>query len=144
MGKSTDYKDERETLILEGRVASGLKEGKYFLSKERYRKQFIDKMDIDPVEGTLNVELNDENKDDYLSLMKENGYKIEGFEEGGKKYGDVKAFDASISEVRCGVIIPHRSDYEKTVEVISDHKLRDKLSLSDGDTVRIKVLLNGS
>ncbi|MFW6304206.1 MAG: DUF120 domain-containing protein, partial [Candidatus Saliniplasma sp.] len=52
--------EKEGTIILNGEVVSGREEGQYFLSKDRYREQFIDKAGIDPYEGTLNVRLDDE------------------------------------------------------------------------------------
>ena len=44
------------------------------------------------------------------------------------------------SVVECAVILPERSHYgTEVLEIISDHDLREKLSLSDGDNVKVEV-----
>jgi riboflavin kinase len=46
-----------------------------------------------------------------------------------------------MASVDCAVIIPLRSHYSDTVELISKSNLRTRLGLSDGDSVELSVLL---
>lgn len=131
--------EEEDNIVLTGKVTSGKKRGRFFLSKKRYREQFIDLLDIDPKEGTLNIELDERDLERFRYLREKEGVKIEGFEEDGEKFGDVEAYDAKIDDIRCAVVVPKKSDYDKTVEMVSDHKLRDELGLKDGDEITVEV-----
>ncbi|MFO7791973.1 MAG: DUF120 domain-containing protein [Candidatus Saliniplasma sp.] len=133
---------EREQPIkLVGEVVSGKEEGQYFLSKNRYREQFIDRIGIDPYEGTLNVELNEESVKRYQEIRKSNGTVIEGFIDGDMRLGDVNTFPAEIAGIKCALVIPEKSDYTETAEVISNTKLRKELGLEDGDDIEVLVWL---
>ena len=45
------------SVTLEGTVFTGFGEGAYYILKEVYRKQFIEKLGFDPYPGTLNLKL---------------------------------------------------------------------------------------
>ena len=45
------------SITLEGTVFTGLGEGAYYILKEPYRRQFIEKLGFDPYPGTLNLKL---------------------------------------------------------------------------------------
>ena len=52
--------EEAQVIVLEGEVISGLYEGAYYISKNGYRTQIIEKLGFDPYPGTLNLKLKDE------------------------------------------------------------------------------------
>ena len=131
--------DDEEVMILEGRVTSGKNRGRFFLSKEKYKEQFVELFNIDPKMGTLNIELIGDDVEKFQSLKGVEGIKIEGFVEDGKKFGEVTAYRAKIDDIDCAVVIPERSDHEKVVEIISNHKLREELNLKDGEKLIVKI-----
>jgi riboflavin kinase len=45
------------SVTFEGTIFTGLGEGAYYIGKEHYRKQFIEKLGFDPYPGTLNLKL---------------------------------------------------------------------------------------
>ena len=45
------------SVTLEGTVFKGLGEGAYYIGKEHYRKQFVEKLGFEPYPGTLNLKL---------------------------------------------------------------------------------------
>lgn len=128
-------------IIMDGKVTSGLQRGKYFLSKKVYRKGVREKIGIDPKEGTLNIKLDDLNAEKLKRLKDEGGYYIEGFKSKGEEYGGVKLFPAEIGGLDSAVIIPDMSHYDRTLEIISEHHLRDELDLTDGEVVQVVVKL---
>lgn len=136
--------EEDDFVTLTGKVSSGKKEGKFFLSKKKYKEQIMDLFGIDPKEGTLNLELNEHDLNKFRSIRKKGGAKIEGFEENGDEFGDVIAFDAKIDDIKCAVLIPERSEYNKILEIISNYRLRDELDLKDGDILTIELYVNWS
>jgi riboflavin kinase, archaea type len=48
------------SITLEGTLFTGFGEGAYYVTKEGYRKQFIEKLGFDPYPGTLNLKLTTE------------------------------------------------------------------------------------
>ncbi|MGM0509524.1 MAG: DUF120 domain-containing protein [Thermoplasmatota archaeon] len=130
----------KENITLDGRVTSGKNRGKFFLSKEKYKEQFIELLNIDPKMGTLNIELIGDDVEKFRSLKGDEGIKIEGFVEEGKKFGDVIAYPAKIDDIDCALVIPEKTDHENIIEIISDHKLRDELGVEDGDKLTVKII----
>ncbi len=128
--------------ILNGIVTSGLGEGKYYMSLEGYRRQFVEKLGFDPYPGTLNLKLaTGEDIKIYQMLKRMEGILIEGFKQEDRSFGAVKCFKAYIDNIEGAVIIPLRSHYIDVMEVISPKKLREVLKLKDGDIVAVKVVV---
>lgn len=134
------FEMERQ-LRVRGRVARGLGEGFYYMSQEGYREQFRAKLGFDPYPGTLNLRLDTRELSKLDVLRKGDGILIEGFTAGGRSFGGARCFFASIKDVDCAVIMPFRSHYDDVLEVISQHHLRRKLGLRDGDPVEVLVRL---
>jgi len=140
-----DYKkifERGENIIITGKAMSGVGEGRYYVSLEGYRKQFIDKLNFDPYPGTLNIKLNKEQLYFRRRLDEEEGIKIEGFSTEDRTFGEVKAFRCRINGVEGAVVLPQRTHYPADVlEVIAPVKIRDVLGIKDGDTVNVEVIL---
>lgn len=124
---------------LEGKVVSGLGEGYYYMKEKNYRDQIIQKLNIDPFLGTLNVKINS----DYLSKLEliraAQGIVIEGFKTQDRTFGEVIAYQAKIGEINAALIIPGRTHYTDTIEIIAALKLRDFFKLKDGDIIKIMI-----
>jgi riboflavin kinase len=116
--------------VIEGKVFSGLGEGAYYVSLPGYRQQFREKLGFDPYPGTLNVRL--------LTDVR-----IEGFRNGARTYGGLKAITGTFNDAElCAILFIERSHYgEDVIEVISPVYLRGKYGLRDGDKVRVRVTL---
>ncbi len=141
----SDYRrifENANTIKLHCTVFSGLGEGSYYVSLEGYRKQFREKLGIDPFPGTLNLRVAREDLIIKKRLDKEEGIKIEGFSAENRTFGPVKAFKCKVNGLQAFIVIPQRTHYPgDVVEVISEVKLRDALNLKDGDTVELEVVL---
>ena len=131
------------SITLEGTVFTGLGEGAYYISKDRYRKQFIEKLGFDPFPGTLNLKLTT----DYDSKARSEletypAIEIEGFKNEDRTFGRVKCYPAIIdNKVKGALILALRSHYDVSVlEVISPLFLRKQLNLKDGHKVKVEVL----
>ncbi|MEM4389254.1 MAG: DUF120 domain-containing protein [Candidatus Micrarchaeia archaeon] len=125
-------------VVLRGVVFTGLRDGRYYMSLEGYRKQFAEKLGFEPYPGTLNLRIDEPEKKTLLAQRR--GIEIGGFEHNGRVFGALKAFRASVNGVKGAVIIPERSHYgNDVVEVISEHYLRKKLGLRDGDRAEVVV-----
>ncbi|PTD94413.1 riboflavin kinase [archaeon SCG-AAA382B04] len=135
-----DYKrifNEGDSLVLTGEITEGMGEGQYYISKENYQKQFEKKLGFKPFPGTLNVVLDSESVKKTHFLRNKKGILVEGFEEEERSFGDVKCFRSLVNDIESAIIFPNRSSYEDNIiELISKHKLRDKL---DSENVEIEV-----
>ncbi|HEX2021734.1 MAG TPA: DUF120 domain-containing protein [Candidatus Thermoplasmatota archaeon] len=125
--------------VVRGRVVTGLGEGRYYLSREGYRKAFNRLLGFDPWPGTLNVEVDAADREKVAELKETAGLLIPEFESEGRTFGAVKCFRADVGGVEAAVIFPVRSHHVHTLELISPHHLREKLALKDGVEARVKV-----
>jgi riboflavin kinase len=132
------------SITLEGVLFSGLGEGAYYVTKEGYRKQFIEKLGFDPYPGTLNVKLTTDY--DLKSLSELETYpavELEGFQDESRTFGSVKCYPAIINnKVKGAVIYALRSHYGSSVlEIVSPTFLRSNLKLKDGNKVKVEIMI---
>ncbi len=131
------------SITLEGTVFSGLGEGAYYISRERYRRQFIEKLGFDPYPGTLNLRLTTEY--DIKTRNELEAYpaiEIEGFTDEDRTFGSVKCYPLTIENKEKGALLSAlRSHYDSSVlEIIAPVPLRKHLKLKDGLKVKVEVL----
>ncbi len=120
---------------------SGLGEGRYYVMREGYRRQIREKLFFDPYPGTLNVKVYPTYRKKVAELREGDCVMLRGFTEGGKTFGRVKAFHATVNGYPGALIIPEMSHYRDVIEIIADVSLREKFGLRDGDEVEIRVYL---
>jgi len=131
------------SITLEGVVFTGLGEGAYYISKERYTKQFIEKLGFEPYPGTLNLKLTtDYDVKTRSELEAYPAIEIEGFRSEDRTFGSVKCYPVTIeNRVKGALILALRSHYDTSViEVIAPVFLRKHLKLKDGHKVKVEVL----
>jgi len=133
-----DYQRIFEDLHAErirGRVAAGLGEGQYYISREGYRRQFSEKLGFDPSPGTLNLKL-----DEPFGLDESDpkSVRIEGFEDEGRTFGACRCRPVKINGIKGAIVRPERTSYPASLlELIAPVNLRASLALSDGDEVEV-------
>lgn len=135
------------SLTIEGTVFSGFGEGSYYVTRDIYREQFIDKLGFDPFPGTLNLRVNSEYNLGMINELEiQHGIVIKGFKNKDRTYGSVKCFRATLNHRENGaIVLALRTHYDRSViEVISPVCLRSHLKLKDGDKVRVEVFLGVS
>ena len=130
------------SVTLEGTVFTGLGEGAYYITKEHYRKQFIEKLGFEPYPGTLNLKLSTDY--DIKTRMELEAYpavEIKGFKNEDRTFGLVKCYPAIIgNKVKGALITALRSHYDVSVlEIIAPVCLRKALCLKDGNKVKVEV-----
>ncbi len=131
------------SVTLEGIVFTGLGEGAYYIMKESYRKQFIEKLGFDPYPGTLNLKLTtDYDVKTRSELEAYPAIEIEGFKNENRTFGRVKCYPVIVeNNVKGALILALRSHYDTSViEVIAPVFLRKRLKLKDGHKVKVEVL----
>jgi len=131
------------SVTLEGVLFSGLGEGAYYVSKEGYRKQFIERLGFDPYPGTLNIKLTtDYDIKTRAELEAYPAIELQGFQNESRSFGAVKCYPAAINNKAKGAILTaHRTHYDASViEIIAPVFLRGSLKLKDGQKVKVEVL----
>jgi riboflavin kinase len=126
-------------LSFSGKVASGLGEGRYYLSQPGYVVQFSERLEYSPYPGTLNVRLTGEALRKASLVGHWSGIRIDGFQASGRTFGGATCFAARMNGRACHLIHPDRTHYKDVVEFIAADCLREKLHLKDGDTVTIDL-----
>ena len=132
------------SITLEGILFSGLGEGAYYVNKEGYRKQFIEKLGFDPYPGTLNIKLiSDYDIKSMSELEAFPAVELEGFKDESRTFGPVKCYPAIINNKAKGAVINAlRSHYGSSVlEIVSPIFLRNHLKLKDGNKIKVEILI---
>jgi riboflavin kinase len=130
------------SVTLEGTVFTGLGEGAYYTQKDRYRKQFTEKLGFEPYPGTLNLKLNtDYDLKTRAELEAYPAIEVEGFQNEGRTFGTVKCYPARIENKINGALISAlRGHYDSSVlEIIAPVNLRKSLNLKDGNKVKVEI-----
>ena len=131
------------SVTVEGTVFTGLGEGAYYISKDHYRKQFVEKLGFDPYPGTLNLRLTtDYDLKTRAELEAYPAIEIQGFKNENRTFGTVKCYSARIgNKVRGALIFALRSHYDRSVlEIVSPVNIRKQLNLRDGQKVKVEIL----
>ena len=122
-------------VIMRGKVASGLGEGQYYISREGYSRQFLQHLGFVPFPGTLNVLLEEPFPTEHQAI------KIEGFWEEGQSFGECRCYRIKQNGIDAAAVRPERSRYPpELIEVIAPVQLREALGLKDGDPVEVILL----
>ncbi|MGP8077483.1 MAG: DUF120 domain-containing protein [Thermoplasmata archaeon] len=126
-------------ITVEGTVASGLGEGRYYLSQPGYVVQFTERLGYSPYPGTLNVRVDGAVLRTLSVVGGWNGVRIDGFPAAGRTFGGATCYTARINGRACHLIRPDRSHYKDVVEFIAGECLREALRLKDADPVRVDI-----
>ena len=138
------FEDRRKkTLLFNGRIFTGLGEGSYYVDRTAYKDGFQKALGFRPFPGTLNLRIPSTQIARKKELEAHSGILIKGFQMGGRSFGDVKCFRASISGIEGAVVLIGRTHHDSSViEFIAPVNLRNALKLSDGSRAEIIVQLD--
>jgi len=128
-----------DRVLFKGKVVSGLGEGRYYTEQSGYVEQFKDKLGFVPFPGTLNVEIEYVERNKLRLLKNHRAIKIDEFKTKNRTFGGVRCFRAKIDGKDGAIVLPVRSHYSNVLEFISKDFLREKLSIKDGDGVKIVI-----
>ncbi|MFX0169261.1 MAG: DUF120 domain-containing protein [Candidatus Hodarchaeota archaeon] len=138
---------KKRSIMLRGRIFTGLGEGAYYVCLEGYRKQFRKKLGFDPYPGTLNIQLlTDSDVNEFQLLKATIGIEIHGFESGGRSFGPVTCYPATVNEQKTAAIllIERTHHHPNVIEIIAPKNLRQQLGVSDNDIIEVNADLADS
>lgn len=124
---------------LAGKVASGLGEGRYYLSLPGYVRQFQERLGYTPFPGTLNVKLGPSDVARLSEVKTLSGVRIDGFQDQGRTFGGATCYPSLLERRACHLIVPDRTHYSDVAELIAPVELRKALRLRDGDRVSLGI-----
>lgn len=136
--------EQRDRVLIAGRVKTGLGEGRYYLSRPGYASQFRAKLGWEPYPGTLNLELSGAEANKLKFLRRNPVHVIQAFSAEGRTFGAVTCHPAGVGVMGCAAILPDRSHYTTTLELIAPVRLRDALPCKDGDLLEVQVHLKAA
>lgn len=126
--------------VLSGTVINGIGEGRYYMSLQPYRKQFLQHLGFEPYAGTLNIKLATPSISIRKKIETVEWISIHGFVADGRTFGDVRCLSCRIGDIPCGIVVPGRTHYpEDIIEVIAEVGLRESLGLKENDMVNVEV-----
>ena len=132
---------EEGSFTLVGNLISGLGEGRYYMSREPYKQQFLEHLGFEPFPGTLNIRLSQASVRQRKKLDQLEWIEIHGFTADNRTFGSARCLPCRIGEWPCGIVVPVRSHYpEDIIELVSPVALRDALGIKDADKVTVEVL----
>lgn len=140
MSDRTDTDSSDEVMALRGVVTRGIGESACFTEIPWVKKQFNQKLSIDPYPGTFNITVIAEDLEKLARLRESRGIEISPEDE---NFCAASSFPVLINrQIKGAVIIPLVADYPASkLEVISEEHIKDSLSLQDGDQVEVEVYL---
>jgi riboflavin kinase len=118
-----------------GKIAAGLGQGQYFISREGYSRQFLQHLGFVPFPGTLYVLLVEPFPAEQQAI------RIESFQVGDQSFGECKCYRIKLNGIEAAVVRPERSRYPADlIEVIAPVQLRRALGMEDGDPVEVILI----
>jgi len=125
---------------LRGIVTSGLRESRFFTEIPWVKRQFVDKLGINPYPGTFNITILPEDRERLNAVRETKGVEIIPED---INFCSANSFPVLVSgKIKGAVIIPLVPNYPPAqLEIISPENIKQSLSLKDGDLVEVEVYL---
>lgn len=113
--------------------------GKEYVALEPYQTGIRDIAGFSPFPGTLNLRAD---KDEVVRVLENaESHRLGSFQFEGEEYSGIDIYLAEVEGVEAAVLRMDITDYgPEVVEVVAEQKLRDVLSLEDGEKVDIDIL----
>ena len=127
--------------IIRGRLATGIGQGRYFTQLDWARRQFIEKVGVDPFPGTVNLVVGDAASMSIWSLLKnEPGARINNPNDGPHDC-DARCYRVLIEgRIEAAIVVPEVEGYAPgLIEMIAAVGVRDALGIADSDPVRLEI-----
>ena len=128
-------------IIIYGQAVKGLKESFSFTEIPWVKEQLISKLGLNPYPGTFNLEIQDRNSLNQLKQVKKReGVEIVPREKGfcrGRCYPVIVA-----DRIEGAMVVPEVVGYpDSKVEIIAPCNLREALAVTDGDRVKVEIMV---
>lgn len=127
--------------IIMGRLASGIGQGRHFTRLDWARRQFVERLGIDPFPGTVNVIVDaGESAAEWARLQATPGVRIDNPGDGPHDC-DARCFRVSIEgRIDAAIVLPEVAGYAPDqIEMIAAVGVREALEVADGAVVRIVI-----
>lgn len=135
MGLKSFIEEETPKTRITGTLSRGLGEGAYYIGE--YAEEIKSKLSYTPYPGTLNVRAGEPFAPDRLLTGIIKGFKKKNRSFGSIRYAPVKLSAKGRAETG-HLIVPARTHHKGVLEIISEHNLREKLGISDGDVLEVE------
>lgn len=128
--------------VLNGKVVTGIGEGKYYTQLHEYVIQFEKVLGYIPYPGTLNVELDAESIT-LFGICRPEGITLNGFVRDERTFGEVECVNVRIFDIEGAIVRPKRTHYpDNIVEIIAPVNLRKHFDLNDTSSVKVEIMAN--
>lgn len=127
--------------IIVGRLASGIGQGRHFTRLEWARRQFIDRLGIDPFPGTVNVIVDTPDAlAAWAHLQAMPGVRIDNPNDGPHDC-DARGYRVRLAgRIDGAIVLPEVAAYPPNqIEIIAAVAVRQTLCIADGDEIRIEI-----
>ena len=127
--------------VIVGRLATGIGQGRHFTRLDWARRQFIDRLGIDPFPGTVNLIVEAaESLAAWDRLKATAGVRIDNPNDGPHDC-DARCYPVSIEgRIAAAIVLPEVAGYPPDqIELIAATGVREALGLADGASVRIEL-----
>ncbi len=121
---------------LKGRLVDGLGEGAYYTTLPGYKGQFRLLLGSDIFPGTLNLEVN---PDERALFTAKTPLIINGFKTKERTFGGIDCWQCSVNgKAGALAILPHRTNHpQNIIEIVADYSIRKKFGLKNGSSVEL-------
>ncbi len=124
-----------------GKLVSGIGQGRHFTRLDWVRRQFIDKLGIDPCPGTINVEADaGASQETWKALRQTAGIRIDNPNDGPHDC-DARCYLVLIEDaIEAAIVLPEVATYPAAqIELIATVNVRQALQIADGAAIRIRT-----
>ncbi len=126
---------------INGRLVSGIGQGRHFTRLDWARRQFIDRLGIDPYPGTVNLEPDaGSSLDLWRRLRATPGIPIDNPNDGPHDC-DARCYRVLIgTDIEAAIVLPEVAVYPETqIELIAPVNVRETLRIADGAAIALHV-----
>ena len=125
---------------IRGRIVEGLREAGNFTQIPWVKRQFIEKLSIDPYPGTLNLEIVDpESLQAFRKLKASKGFEITPED---PSFCSAQCYPVLINGLlKAAIVFPLVDGYpENKMELIASQNIKEALSVKAGDDLEVEIL----
>lgn len=125
-----------------GRLTTGVGHGRRFTQMEWARRQFLEKLGIDPFPGTANLLIdNAQSLSIWTHLESTPGVRIDNPNDGPHDC-HARCYPVLIDgQIDAAIVLPEITGYPAVqIELIAAVGVRDTLGVDDGDTLRVQIV----